>query len=1132
MRRRVVTTLLLGLLGFLAVPRAARAQYFGQNKVQYRSFDWEVIETQHFLVHYYGNRAAALDAARMAERSYARLSRILQHEWREKKPLILYSSNSDFVQTNTTPGDIGEGTGGFTDFYRNRMVIPFTGVYDDFEHVLEHEMVHAFQYDIYSRGRAGAGLQGFAAINPPLWFMEGMAEYLSLGPVDVATAMWMRDAALNGNMPNLERLTYDPSIFPYRFGHALWAYIGQKWGDDAIGAILQGSLGGGIERSFQRVLGISLDQLVNEWVEAVQDNYLPQVPNQQRPRAVARAVATRHLNGGGYHVAPQISPDGRYVVYLSERNFYFIDLYMVEVDNPHHVRKLIGSALNPNFESLRFIYSAGAWSPDSREFIFASKSGGQDVLNILDVRHDHVTERLRLGFTGINNPSFSPDGQQIVFTGFDGGWSDLYIVNRDGTGLRRLTRDGYADIMPQWSPDGRSIAFTTDRGTDTDFNVLRFGTLKIALYWLDGDSIQILPHMYEGRNTNPVWAPDGRSLMFLSTRSGISNAFLYDFDTRDVYQLSRAYTGVAGITNLSPALSWGREADRAAFTFYENGEYNVYVADNPRALKGEPYRSNPQQAVLYANASALPLRPDQALAYLGQRAPASDAPPMVGAASAAPSAPSPATLPGPLTAPPTPTTAGAPTPTSPATGQTAQGGQPPTPPSPGAVASALGAGSIYRGSSGQIRPSDAAPPARPPGEAAPISVAQLLDSAELALPDTADFVIRQYHPKYSADLVSRPTIGYARDNFGRGFFGGAAVQFTDLLGDHAITLSGAINGRIEEAQVYAAYTNLTRRLNWSLGLAQDVSYYYLQGVSGQLPTGNLFIDQRLQRWTARQIFTQGVYPFSRFKRLEGRFFVVNLEQATLHQVTQWDPSGSFITGYDEHINVNDSRVFVMPSLAIVYDNSLFGWTSPFLGQRYRFEVSQAIGGYSFTRLLADFRRYTPILGPFTLATRIAGLATVGRDEGLYPIFIGTPDRVRGYTYNSLVGNECRSALNGVSTGCPQLDQLIGTRIAYGGAELRFPLLRSSALGFAPIGLPPIEAEVFYDAGLAWQQGSQIQMRRAPTDPSNVRAPVSSWGFGFRFNLFNFVILSVDRAIPLTRPDYNRGYWLVTLYPGW
>ena len=142
--------LLLGVFAaVLAVAPHAEAQfYFGQNQVQYDSFDWKVIETDHFLVHYYqGEETAARDAARMAERAYGRLSRILGHEFREKKPVVLFASRSDFGQNNVT-GDLGEFTGGVTEALRHRILMPFTGDYGSFEQVLTHEMVHEFQYDI------------------------------------------------------------------------------------------------------------------------------------------------------------------------------------------------------------------------------------------------------------------------------------------------------------------------------------------------------------------------------------------------------------------------------------------------------------------------------------------------------------------------------------------------------------------------------------------------------------------------------------------------------------------------------------------------------------------------------------------------------------------------------------------------------------------------------------------------------------------------------------------------------------------------------------------------------------------------------------------------------------------------
>jgi len=173
--RMIATGLALGFL----LPGSAAAQYFGRNKVMYAKFDFKIIQTQHFDVHYYDREEeASLDVARMAERSYAKLARMLSHEFTERKPIVLYASHSEFQQTNLSGGDVDEGTGGFTDYLMHRNVMPLTGAYEDIEHVLTHEMVHQFQFDIWSRGRGPAGVQGIAQVNAPLWWGEGMAEYL------------------------------------------------------------------------------------------------------------------------------------------------------------------------------------------------------------------------------------------------------------------------------------------------------------------------------------------------------------------------------------------------------------------------------------------------------------------------------------------------------------------------------------------------------------------------------------------------------------------------------------------------------------------------------------------------------------------------------------------------------------------------------------------------------------------------------------------------------------------------------------------------------------------------------------------------------------------------------------------
>src|ERR671918_2382807 len=537
MLRRTAPALVLLLL--LGLPGMLSAQYFGRNKIQYTNFDFKVIQTEHFDVYFYEReRVAAMDAARMAERSYARLSKVLNHEFKERKPIILYASHSDFMQTNATQVG-GEGTGGVTDFARNRAVMPFTGSYSDFEHVLMHEMVHQFQYDVWSRGRAGAGCAPRVAIAPPLWFAEGMAEYLSIGPINAETAMWLRDASLEGKLPTIDQMTVDPfEYFPYRFGHALWSYVAERWGDEAVGAILKATLAGGVEPAFRRTIGLTLEQLSEQWRDAVQKRYLPDIGARARARAVADELLTEKRSDGSLHLAPALSPDGSLVAYFSEKDFYSVDMYLADGVTGKVKRRILKSGISSNYETYRFINSQANWSPDGKFLAFAAKRGARDDIVIVDVERNKQVGRIQLKLSGVTTPSWSPDGQQLVFTGYDGGLSDLFVVSRDGSGLRRLTQDKYADLHPVWSPDGRTIAFTTDRGSKTDFRTLAIGNMRIALYDLDTGSIELLDQMEQGKNVSPQWAPDGRSIAFVSDRSGVSNIYLYDLGESQVYQLT------------------------------------------------------------------------------------------------------------------------------------------------------------------------------------------------------------------------------------------------------------------------------------------------------------------------------------------------------------------------------------------------------------------------------------------------------------------------------------------------------------------------------------------------------------------------------------------------------------------
>lgn len=1078
--RRFGPLLLVLCLAAGVAPLGAQSGYFGQNHVQYRKFDWQVLKTEHFDVHYYPELAeVARYTGQMAERTYARLKTLLGHEFKERKPILIYGSRSEFGQNNVT-GDLGEGTGGVTDFLRQRNMFFFAGDLGEAEHVLAHEMVHVFQYDIFARGRAGAGMQQLSQVNPPLWFIEGMAEYLSVGPRHPYTDAVMRDAALNGNIPSIKAMTNRPDLFfPYRFGEALWSYVGKRWGDEVIGEVMQATPSLGVDRAFRRYTGLDLEDLGDEWKEDLQMKYLPQVAELERPRKIGGPILNARRTGGivPIYVAPVLSPDGKQIAYISTgsllRAEVFLDLYLADATTGKRITRITKSTLDPEFEELRYAYSQGAFSPDGRTFAFTAQRKGKDVLYLYDVRRKRILRRLDTPLQQMIGPSFSPDGRKLVFSGSEGGLSDLYTIDVDGRNLARLTRDPYGDLMPQWSPDGRYIAFVSERGPQTDLKTLRLGEWRISVLDLEQGSIEVIPDQ-DGKNLNPMWAPDGQSIAFISDRTGIPQIFLYDRTEAEHYQLTKFVGGVFSVTENSPAMTWARDADKLAFTYHDDGDFTIWSTVNPRVLKKAAYRAPSAVVAEVPPAGREADRRAGAQANIGALARAlADS---IGAARA-----------------------------SQLVGSAAARRQ-----------------SVYLGPLGPRSSSF-----MPSTETASLSVAALLDSATLSLPDPSTFTTARYDGKLRPEYVSRPQVGYAQDNFGRGVYGGTMIVLADMVGNKRLALAGGINGRVSEAQLFAQYLSMGGRFQYSAGIQQQ-PYFFLAGAFQQGGGSYLVQTQVLARYISRTAYASGIYPLNRFSRFEYGASFANVDRALMYISQGIDLNAGVATGYfvDSIVGAG-SLNYTSPFVAYVSDNALFGATGGIYGRRYRFQVERVGGNVNWMNYSVDYRRYDAILFNFlTLATRVSTNVSVGTDEREFPKYIGRPDFIRGYDRESYAGAACELSTTD-PTACGAT-QLLGSRVAYANVELRFPLVRRFDLGLLPISLPPVDGLFFYDFGMAWTQGQTLSLTRPENyDFITQRYPLRSYGFGIRLNLFNIALLRWDYAVPRDG-SLKQGYWVWTL----
>ncbi|HLX11735.1 MAG TPA: biopolymer transporter Tol, partial [Bacteroidota bacterium] len=177
LKSRYLVPLLFATLFIAPHPLFSQATTFGQNKVEYRDFEWSYLQSAHFDVYFTnGGDYLATYAADVAESSYAAISKSFRYQINNRIPIVVYNSHNDFQQTNVVGEYLEEGIGGVTEMFKNRVVLPFEGDYAKFRHVIHHELTHAVVNDMFYGGSLQSIITNNITLQLPLWFNEGLAE--------------------------------------------------------------------------------------------------------------------------------------------------------------------------------------------------------------------------------------------------------------------------------------------------------------------------------------------------------------------------------------------------------------------------------------------------------------------------------------------------------------------------------------------------------------------------------------------------------------------------------------------------------------------------------------------------------------------------------------------------------------------------------------------------------------------------------------------------------------------------------------------------------------------------------------------------------------------------------------------
>ncbi len=805
---RILTAAVAALWIVLLAPLGAgdaHAEQFGRNKVQYRTFDWKISHTEHFDIYFYEGSEDIADAAGLiAEQANEDFERVLGHKLTTVIPVIVYASHNDFRQTNVTDSHIEEGVGGFTELFKNRVVVPFTGSYEDFRHVIYHELTHVFMFDIVYGGLVESVIRQ-AYTNPvPLWFTEGLAEYVSQG-WDTEAEMILRDLTISDRVVPLEYLT--GGYLVYKEGQAVINFIAERYGEQKVAEIVRDvAKTHNLDRALRDAIGLSTPELSEEVEKWLKARYWPELADRMRRDDVAKLLTDHGKDGSYFNLGPEISPDGSKIVYVSDKSGY-ADVYLVSALDGERLRKLINGEQSDEFETMHLLRTGFGWSPDGSQICFVATAGASDALYLIDAETGHVNKKLRFDLDGMYTPAWSPDGEHIVFVGMKYGASDLYVTDPDGGTLERLTDDFFDERDPEWSPDGTCIAFSSDRDSTKDVGFRR----TYDLYIIDVGKRDVRRVVAtDGNEGQPTWSPDGNMLLYTSDRDGSSELYFADLATG---KSAKATFLIGG----AEAPSWSKDGNRLAFSAYGDVGWDVAMVKDPVEAFADVVDKNGWFSSM--DSSPLPGAERSHVEPAAVRMP--DAEEIHGDAD----------------------------------GMARRHGGEPDSLRTGPIGAAGGdSGAPPR----HAEESESVRKVREAFEAAEgAAVAPTLHSEE---DERVPGTIERYRPKFSPDWISGG-VGYTS---GYGLSGAAQIAVSDVLGNHRFYIATDFFSSIESSNFYILYEHLARRANFSLGVYNFKDYYY----SDRTRLGEDLGEKRYFTERSYGLSAGVSYPFSSFTRME------------------------------------------------------------------------------------------------------------------------------------------------------------------------------------------------------------------------------------------------------------------------
>ncbi len=484
---------------------------FGQNKIVYDKFKWNIYHSTHFDIFFYDDERPSLQrVVDTAESAYDTLSREFNFQISKKIPLIYYATHSAFEQTNVDLNFIPEGVGAFAEPTRNRMVIPIDTTDEKLLQLVQHELTHVFEYEILFQGKFGKQVTA----NPPTWFMEGLASFMGRDE-DSKDRMVLRDAVVNDHIP---RITQNPTgYFAYRFGHAVFAYIQQKYGWDGLRDFIyeyRNTLGSSVDRALKRAFDITPEDFNTQFRTWLRKQYLPALIAKGEPIEYGEPFRINPDMSSSDEISPVPSPSGDllagFTTYMED-----VDVAVFKIPDRKLWKNLTPGYTTKYEYPIVQMFTVGpvmgrdlAFAPNGDQIAFFVKKERGRNLMLMNPLTGQIEKSVPMKIEQQLNPAYSPDGKKIAFTGILGNQSDIFLYDIATEQVSNLTNDHFFDASPTYSPDGKWIVYSS----------VVDGYSKLFKISVDNPSERYQLTTGQWNDSDAWFTPDGKRIFFSSDK--------------------------------------------------------------------------------------------------------------------------------------------------------------------------------------------------------------------------------------------------------------------------------------------------------------------------------------------------------------------------------------------------------------------------------------------------------------------------------------------------------------------------------------------------------------------------------------------------------------------------------------